>query len=548
MMTSKKYDVLIVGAGSSGCALAARLSEDPERSVLVLESGSLYETVEKLPHELRSAASQGANIPGHPDSWSFVGRLTNDLTYPITRGRVVGGSSAVNGVYFIRGTPEDFDSWADARNSEWSFGKVLPYFVRLESDRDYQGMYHGSLGPVPISRTSADMYPAVVSAFVEDCIERGFPMDPDKNAPGALGVGPIPQNRVGGTRINMCIAYLQNCLGRSNLTLVANSTVLRVIFDRAQAVGVETLESDTLKKYYASEVVLCAGGIKTPHLLLLSGIGPADDLRKHQIPVIDDLPGVGHGFMDHPAISVGYRAANSGPLQEGVPHIQVGLNYNSNSSSTCGDLQIMPSSTSQNAALFGGQSGAAVVRAVVRGLARPGPTIESIRGLSVRQLAREIRQGSDYRLRCGLQLPESRGSLGLISGDSRVPPSLDFRYLTERRDVERLRESVRLSVDILNGRGFRKLGARVTSPGNADVSSDAALDRWVRAHISTAYHLSCSCRMGSDSDQGAVVDQFCRVRGVEHLRVVDTSIMPTIVRRGPNATAVMIGERAAAFF
>jgi choline dehydrogenase-like flavoprotein len=540
------YDVIIVGAGSAGCALAARLSEDPSCSVLLLEAGNHYRNLGDYPPELLHGNSLAASFPGHPDNWSMFGMLTPDLRYPVVRGKVVGGSSAVNGTLFLRAHPSDFEDWSAAGNGEWSWEKVLPYFVKLESDLDFHDDYHGSNGPIPVQRPNQSGLTPVAAAFMEASIASGAIESPDLNAPNASGVGLLPLNFVNGTRMSTALRYIEPNMQRSNLTVKGGCFVKKVLFEGNRAIGVEGRSNNTSSSYFGQMVVLSAGGIKTPQLLQLSGIGPAEKLRQLGIPVIHDASGVGSGFMDHPTIMVSYRTRSRIPPAGNLPISQVQLEVPTNDSGGNVGMQIFPSSyTMDEMMLRLKASKQAAAGAEKRPKSRPVETIRALRQTSFLRLMHEARHRSDLSFACALDMEVSRGELQLASADPEVAPILDYRYMTEPLDLDRMRQCARFASSLLEHKAFQSLGAVRTAPGNKVLSSDQALGQWVRSHLGTGSHLACTARMGSPSDPSAVVDQRCRVYGVEGLCVVDISIMPTLVRRAPNATAIMIGERAA---
>ncbi|MGR0221492.1 GMC family oxidoreductase N-terminal domain-containing protein [Agromyces sp. ZXT2-6] len=535
---------VIVGAGAAGAALAARLSEDPDRDVLVLEAGPTPRTTEGFPAELLDASTVQGAMPGHPANWSYLGHLTPDLPYTIARGRILGGSSTINGGYFIRARPEDFDRWADAAGSEWTYERVLPVLRDLECDLDLgAGRFHGDAGPMPVRRAS-QANPAA-RAFAAAARELGFPDEPDKNAPGAPGVGPVPQNVVDGVRVNTGIAYLNPVRDRANLEVRGGCRVRRVAFDGTRAIGVEVDDAGGRRIVDADEVVLCAGGIATPHLLLVSGVGPAGQLESFGIPIVRDAPGVGRAFSDHPDLSVGWRARVDLVDPTTPDTFTTALNFASPGGDHAGDLEILVCVTTTSHLLTGSSSTVAGgTRAALR---HPLATLRAVRGASVRRMREQVAHGRDLVLLVGLQGEEARGSITLESPDPLSQPRIDYRYLSTAHDRERMRLGIRTAVALLRSRSFAPLFDRLTELDDATLDDDASLDAWMLAHLGTAIHLCGSASVGPAGDPNAVVDGFGRVHGVEGLRVADTSMLPDAPSRGPAATAVLIGELVARF-
>lgn len=546
---------VVVGAGAAGAALAARLSEDPDHRVVVLEAGPVPRSREEFPAELLDASTVQGAMPGHPANWSYLGHLTPDLPYTIARGRIIGGSSTVNGGYFVRARPEDFARWADAAGPDWSYERVLPVLRDLERDLDLgAGPFHGDAGPMPVRR--ADQSNPAARAFTAAALELGFPAEPDKNAPGSPGIGPVPQNVVDGVRINTGLAYLSPVRDRPNLEVVGGCRVLRVVFDGTRAVGVEVSEGAggagtgasarvvASRVIRADEVVLCAGGIGTPHLLLVSGIGPAEQLRAHGVPVVHDSPGVGAAFSDHPDLSVGWRARHEVMDPRTPETFTTALNFSSPGGDPAGELEIMVSVKTMSHLLTGSRGLAGGARSALR---HPLATLRALRGASLSRLREQAAHARDLVLLVGLQGEEARGSITLESADPSVPPRIDYRYLSTAHDRERLRLGIRTAVALLRTRAFAGLFERLTELDDATLDDDDALDAWMLTHLGTAIHLCGSAPMGRAGDSRAAVDGFGRVHGVTALRVADTSMLPDAPSRGPAATAVLIGELVARF-
>ncbi len=517
-----KYDVVIVGAGAAGCALAARLTEDSKRSVLLLEAGRDYPEFHRLPPELKNGFSSTASAFDSPHAWAYLadGAPGQSTPMPVVRGKVVGGSSAVNAQVFLRGLPEDYDSWAALGNDEWSYLKVLPYFRKLEADSDIYDDFHGNDGPVPVRREKREKWQPWQRAFYEACLAAGFPENSDMNHPDASGVGPVPLNNSNGIRMSGALTYLDPARHRLNLTVRGDAAVKRVLFDGSKAAGVEVESGGQQFTVEGREIVLAAGAIASPQLLMLSGVGPADRLSALGIPVVEDLPGVGRNLRDHPVLIIDLRVKDGVKLDTDGPRLQAGLRYTADGSESRNDMQIFPTN-------YGGPKSG-------------DPIGDRMKSWDAEEVG--------VRLTCELMLGRSAGELRLASRDPAVAPELDYRYLVDPWDRKRLRGAVRTCQRLLRHPSFEPIVDGWLDPDERDLATDESLDAWMVQNLRTAYHTCGTCKMGPESDPMAVVDQYCRVRGLNGLRVVDLSVAPQVVRANTHATAIMIAERAAGWF
>ncbi len=500
-----KYTHIVVGAGSAGAALATRLSEDPERSVLLLEAGPDYPDLETMPVDLKFGWGTGADFVVEDEhNWKYTAKSTaKGPTMDVPRGKVTGGTSAINGQVFLRAIPEDFEYWVSMGNDEWSYEQVLPYYRKLETDTDFSDDFHGTEGPIIVRRHPLDELQPDQAAFYNACVAAGYAENPDHNHPDATGVGPYPLNNPEGIRWSTAVGFLSMARHRINLTIRPNCTTRRVLFDDTRATGVEVESGGETFVVNGDEIILSAGPIGSPHLLMLSGIGPADQLAEHGISLVKDVPGVGQNLRDHPTVHVSWRAQPDvpAPPQEVGPQ-KVALRYTAPGSDIKNDM---------------------------------------IKVMRFRKIDRLL------VMSVGLYLALGKGELKLQSPDPDVQPSLDYNYLQEPEDRRRLREGVRLCLELVDMKEFEKVVGERVNPDDAALASDNALDEWLMRSVSTMHHISCTAKMGPDSDPMAVVDQHGRVKGVQSLRVVDGSIMPDCTRANTNVPIMMMAERIADF-
>jgi choline dehydrogenase len=493
------FDVIVVGAGSSGSVIAARASEDPNRRVLLLEAGPDYPELSAIPFDLLN----GHNNSYRDHDWGLEYEPTRGRRVPFPRGRVVGGSSAVNTAIALRGVHEDYDEWADLGNPEWAWERVLPAFCRLERDLDFgHAPHHGDAGPISIRRYQPDELLTHHQAFLETARDLGYPDCPDANDPWSWGAGPHPMNKLGRVRVSCAAGYLAPARIRPNLEIRGNSLVRRLLVSRGRCGGVEVeLADGSAERIHAPLVVLSAGAVMSPAILMRSGIGPRAQLEPLGIDVQVDVPGVGANLSDHPALAITCEVRDPALIDFHQPLVQTILRYTSEGSDKRNDLQIELLS-------FAGR-----------------PT-----------------DPPRFAIAAVLEHQHGRGELRLTAADPRVPPALYNRFCEDERDCARLAACFRDAFLFTREGPLADLIERVVFPDPTRPMGAEQVAGLCRRFAGSGYHPCGTAKMGPAEDPQAVVDQYGRCHAVDNLVVADASIMPGVPRANTNLTCIMIGE------
>jgi choline dehydrogenase len=530
MRETATHDYVIIGAGSAGCTLAYRLSAKAENRVLVLEAGGrdwFFNWKIHMPAAFAyPLANDKVNWAYHTEPEPY---LDGRKMY-CPRGRVLGGSSSINGMCYIRGHARDYDRWAQAGLKGWSYADILPYFRRAEDHELGPDDYHGQDGPLHVShgRTKNPLYEAWLAAGKQ----AGYPLTPDLNGYQQEGLGPMEMTTHRGRRWSAAKAYLRPAMQRPNVEVESRALTLRILFEGKRAVGVEYAQGGQVKQVRAAREVIVAGGsINSPQVLMLSGVGPGDHLRQHGITVLHDLPGVGENLQDHIETYVQHACLQPitlyPVLKNPLRQLLVGIEW------TFLGTGIGATNHFEAGGFIRSRAGVEHPDLQYHFL----PIAASYDGSSTQS-------AHGFQAHVGPMRPTSRGHVKLKSADPRQAPAILFNYLATEQDRTEFRDGIRLTREIFAQKAFDPYRGAELAPGPA-VKTDAEIDAHLRRKAESAYHPSCTCKMGLATDAMAVVDDAGRVHGLEGLRVVDASIMPNVVSGNLNAPTIMMAEKLA---
>ena len=526
LIPGETYDFVVIGSGSAGSVLANRLSEDGKNTVLVLEyGGSDAGPLIQMP----SALSIPLNTKMY--NWGYLSEPEPNLdnrriTAP--RGKVVGGSSSINGMVYVRGHARDFDTWADMGASGWSFADVLPYFKRMETSHGGEAGWRGTAGPMHVTRgrRANPLY----EAFVKAAAEAGYPRTADYNGRQQEGFGPMEMTVWKGQRWSAANAYLKPALNRLNLRLITRARARKLLMDGRRVTGVEYERGGQVHHVRANrEVILAASAFNSPHLLQLSGIGDAADLKAAGISPVHHLPGVGKNLMDHLEVYFQVLCKQPVTLNSKLDWLSKGLI----------GLQWLLFKSGLGATNHFESAGFIRSRA---GVEYPDIQYHFLPG-AIAYNGKPATKEHGFQVHVGPMRSKSRGTVKPASPDPKAAPKLNFNYMSHEDDWKEFRACIRLTREIIGQPALKSFAGDEIQPGN-DVTSDEAIDRFIREHAESAYHPCGTCRMGAVKDPGAVVDPNLRVIGLEGIRVADTSVFPSITNGNLNGPALMVGEKA----
>ncbi|MBT4592129.1 MAG: choline dehydrogenase [Porticoccaceae bacterium] len=522
----QSYDYIIVGAGSAGAIVASRLSEDPKTSVLLIECGGRDSSV-----FIRMPSALGVPMNTRKYNWGFESApepYLDNRRMNCPRGKVLGGSSSINGMVYVRGHALDFNEWESHGATGWNYQNCLPYFKKLEAHQCIASAYAGSSGPVVISGGN-NMRNPLYRAFIDAGVQAGYSETDDYNGHRQEGFGQKFMNVDGGVRASTGYAYLKHTKRRPNLTILKHALVTRIIFDGKTATGIQC-EVDGQTKIFSAqqEVILCAGSIGSPQLLQVSGIGPRETLAAAGIDLVHELPGVGENLQDHLEFNFQYRCKQPITLNSELGLFKKAL---------IGARWLLFKSGLGRTNHF---ESCAFIRSRA-GVQWPDIQYHFLPG-AISYDGAVAFKGHGFQVHAGHNKPTSRGHVQVVSGDVKQHPKIQFNYLATEEDKQGFRDCVHLTREIMRQPAMDAFRGEVIQPTD-DVQSDEQIDAFIREAVDSAYHPSCTCKMGIDAM--AVVDPELRVHGLSNIRVIDSSIFPTIPNGNLNAPTMMVAERGA---
>jgi len=528
-MSVQEFDYVVVGGGASGCAVAGRLSEDPAVSVCLIEAGgSDAGFTVRAPLGFAATPHLGINNWGY-NTVPQVGLGGRKGYQP--RGKVMGGSSSINAMVYTRGNRQDYDRWAELGNLGWSYQALLPLFKRSENNECFGATeYRGVGGPLNVAYLRSPS--PINAAFIQACVEQGIPRNPDYNAERQFGVSPAQVTQKGGERWNAARAYIDPHRSQPNLTVISGAHTSRVLLNGKQATGVEYLQGrQTVQVKAKREVIVSGGSFGSPQLLMLSGIGPAEHLQQHGIPVLHDLPGVGQNLQDHLTTVLIYRTAR---WQDTIGN------------SLRGAWALLKAVFEWRRQRTGWiTTNVAETQGFISTEGNPDyPDIQLAFCTSIiDDHTRKQHLGHGYTLHATLMRPKSRGAVRLASNKPTDAPLIDPGFLTHPDDLATLIKGTQMAYDIMESKALAPWRGKMVHP--VERNNPAQIEQFLRKNCDTEYHPVSTCKMGPASDPMAVVDATLRVHGLRNLRVVDASIMPNLITGNTNAPSMMIGEKAA---